>query len=169
MSSPARHTAALLLRRHGRPSRLFDVVGILTRIGDLVLEHLDEFVEQHRREGTAAGTDPVDPVFLVEGVGDDAGAQAAGRVQTAARVVDADEFGDKEGQADADGGDEGGLVLLLSQHEDSEDELGGQHELDEDALHERRVAGEGGAHVERGGELCEHEGGGGDAAGDLGG
>lgn len=40
----------------------------------------------------------------VEHASDDAGPEAARRVQRAAGVVDADKFGDEECEADADGG-----------------------------------------------------------------
>jgi hypothetical protein len=49
----------------------------------------------------------VNPVFSVEGAGDDAGAETASWVERAAGVVYADEFGDEECEPDADGGDEG--------------------------------------------------------------
>ena len=43
----------------------------------------------------------------VEDAGDDARAERARGVETAAGVVDAYKFGDEEGEADADRGDEG--------------------------------------------------------------
>ena len=45
--------------------------------------------------------------------------------------VDASEFGDEEGEADADGGEEGALVLLGGEHEDGEDKLGGEEHFDD--------------------------------------
>lgn len=79
------------------------------------------------------------------------------------------ELRNEEGQADADRGDEGTAVLLARQHEDGDDELGGEEDLDEEAL------GDGGAAAERGGDAegargqAVDDGGGGDAAEQLGG
>lgn len=40
--------------------------GVLARVRGLVFEHLDEFVETGREEGSEDGPDPVDPVVGVE-------------------------------------------------------------------------------------------------------
>jgi len=89
------------------------VVVVLTRVGDFVLEDLDELVEDDSDDGAGCGADPVDPVFGVEDAGHDAGAEGAGGVERAAGVVDANEFCDEESEADADGGDEGCWKVLV--------------------------------------------------------
>lgn len=76
-----------------------------------VLEHLDELVEARGEEAAKTRSDPVDPVIAREGTGDDGGAEGARGVEGAAGVVDAGELGDEKGEADADGGEEGGFVL----------------------------------------------------------
>lgn len=114
------HTKAFIQRRpshrYPRPiplllllllNQLILIIIILARIRHLVLEHLDELVEHHRKHGPQAGPHPVDPVLDVEDARDDAGPEAARGVERAARVVDADQLGDEEGEADADGSDEG--------------------------------------------------------------
>lgn len=71
----------------------------------------------------------------------------ASRIERTARVIDADHLGYEEREPDADGRDERRLVLLLCEHEDGEDEFGGQQGFDEDALHEAGAAGKRGSHV----------------------
>lgn len=51
-------------------------------------------------------------MLLVEDAGYYAGTEGARGVERTARVVDADELGDEEGEADADGGDECGWGVL---------------------------------------------------------
>jgi hypothetical protein len=104
------HTRLLPARLRFCPLLLFLLVlfvVILPRIRNLVLEHLDELVEDDGHDGAEARPHPVDPVLDVEDACYDAGPEAARGVQGAACVVDADELGDEEGEADADGGDEG--------------------------------------------------------------
>lgn len=141
---------------------------VLAGVDVLVLEELDDLVEGGGDEGAYDGADPVDPVLGLELAGDDAGAQAAGRVEAAARVVDAAELGDEESQADADGRDERCPVLFGRQHEDGEDELEGQDRLDEAALRQVHAGGQGRAHVERRWEHARRQPGRRDAAGALG-
>ena len=81
-------------------------------------------VVSSRDTRTQEWTDPVDPVVRLEVASRDAGAEGAGRVERGAGVVDARDFGDEEGEADADWGDEGALVFFDGQHEDCEDEEG---------------------------------------------
>lgn len=128
------------------------LVRVLPGVRVLVPQGLDGPVQGKRDERPEPGPDPVDPVLGGEARGDDAGPEAAGRVQAAARVVDAAHLGDEEGEADADGGDEGGAVLLGREHEDGEDELEGQDRLDEDALREGHARRQGGADAQLGGE-----------------
>ena len=63
----------------------------------------------------------------------DTGSERASRIETAAGKVDSGELSNEEGQTDADGGEEGSLVFLGSQHEDGEDEHGSQEHFDEQA------------------------------------
>lgn len=126
------------------------IIVVLSRIGNLVLQHLDELVEDDCDDGAQARADPVDPVFDIEDAGYDARPEAARGIERAAGVVHTDEFGDEEREADADGGYEGGwnvldlcggldsngegqtFVLLHGQHEDGEHQLGSEDCLDED-------------------------------------
>ena len=64
----------------------------------------------------------------------DAGPEGAHGVQAAASVEDAHQLGDEEGEADADGGEEGGFGFLGREHEDGDDEEGGQEHFEEEAL-----------------------------------
>lgn len=100
----------------------------------LILEHLNKPIEHPGDNGTEKRPHPIDPVLGIERGGDDTGPKAAGRVEGAAGELDADELGDEEGEADPDGGDKGGAVLLGREHVDGEDELGGEDGLDKDAL-----------------------------------
>ena len=66
----------------------------------------------------------------------------AGWVKTAAGEVDANKLSNEEREADADGRDEGSLVLLCCQHEDTEHQLSRKHHLDEQTLHHSRASSE---------------------------
>lgn len=82
------------------------LVVVLSGIGNLVLQHLDELVEDDGNDGADARTNPVDPMLAVEDAGHDARAEAACGIERAAGVVDADELGDEERKADTNGCDE---------------------------------------------------------------
>jgi len=56
----------------------------------------------------------------------DTGTEATSGVDRSTSVVDASDLDDEEREADADGGDEGVFGLLGGEHEDCEDEVGGQ-------------------------------------------
>jgi hypothetical protein len=128
------------------------LVRVLSGVDVLVLEQLDDLVEASGNKGANDGTNPVDPVLGLELARNDAGSQAACRVETAARVVDTAQLRNEEGQTDTDGGDKGGSVLLGRQHEDGKDELKGQDGFDEAALGEIDAGSQGRADVERGRE-----------------
>lgn len=55
-----------------------------------------------------------------------AGAEATRRVHGGASVIDAGDLDDKEREADADGREEGVFGFFGGEHEDCEDEVGGQ-------------------------------------------
>jgi len=59
---------------------------------------------------------PVNPVVAGEVGAGDTRAEGARGVDRAARVVDAGEFDDEQGEADADGGDEGVFGLFGGEH-----------------------------------------------------
>jgi len=107
-------------------------------------------------------------VIAVEAVLDDGRAERSRWVQAPAGEVYADQLRDEEGESDADGGDEGALVLLGREHEDAEDELGGEDHLDEEALHDRCPTAQRRLHRQWTGKHARHERRGRDAAEDLG-
>lgn len=88
-------------------------------------------------------------MLALEVRGHHAGTQAPGRVQGPPRVEDAGELRDEEREADPDGRDERGPVLLRREHEYRKHELEGEDGLDEDALREADSWRERGADVER--------------------
>lgn len=57
-------------------------------------------------------------MLLVKYASDDTGPKGTSWVERTASVEHPDQLGHEEREADADGGDEGRLVLLLCQHED---------------------------------------------------
>jgi hypothetical protein len=83
------------------------IIIILSWICNLVLKYLDELVKHNGNDGANGRTNPVDPVFDVEDAGDDARPETASGVEGPASVVYADELGDEEREANADGCDEG--------------------------------------------------------------
>lgn len=82
------------------------VVIILSRIGNLILKHLDELVKHDRQDRSNRRSSPVDPMFLVKDTRDDAWPETACGIEGTARVVNAYKLGDEERKTDADGGDE---------------------------------------------------------------
>lgn len=130
-----RHLALLLAQLVvGVLGRVVDLVAVLARVGHFVLEHLDEEVKGNGEDGAHAGAHPVDPVLGVELARDDAGTDAAGWVQRASSVVDANQLGNEESQTDTDGSNKGGTMLLLCQHENGKDKLCSHERLDKETL-----------------------------------
>jgi len=72
------------------------VIVVLARVGNLVLEDLDELVKDDGEDGADCWPGPVDPVLLVKDAGDDAGPETARGVERATGVVDADKLGDEK-------------------------------------------------------------------------
>ena len=178
-----RFLAALPLLFNDFLDFLVFIVVVLTGVGDFVFEYLDELVEDDGDDGAGCGAHPVDPVFVVEDAGYDAGAEGAGGVERAAGVVDADEFCDEESEADADGGDEGcwkvlvggkgrmmgrhTFMLLLCQHEDGKDQFGGEDSFYEDTLGQTCALTQRSPHIEGCGEQDADEETGKDTSADL--
>jgi hypothetical protein len=119
------------------------VVEVLPRIHGLVLDALDDPIHAECEQRAHDRAKPVDVVIAREVPRHHAGTEGACGVEGAAGVEDAYELGDEEGEADADGCEERGLVLLGGKHKDGKDEEGGKEHLDEDALRD------GGAGAER--------------------
>lgn len=136
--------------------RLLLARGVLTRIGHLIFEDLDEVVETYRTDGTAAWSNPVYPVLLIPDASDDAGPKGSGWVQRPAGVVHSNELSNEERNADANRGQVARTMLLFREHEDSEDQLGSQEAFDEYTLHKAGVFGERRANVEVNGKQHLH-------------
>ena len=145
------------------------VDSVLPRIGFLVIHELDELVVSGREAGSHRGPEPVDPVIAGEIAVHDAGAERADGVQAAAGVVDAQELGDEQAETDADGGEEGGFGFLGREHEDRDDQEGGEEHLDEQALRGGRSGCEHRVDDHRAGQEDVDDGGSADGGQDLGG
>lgn len=65
---------------------------VLTGVGLLVIEELDEFEETSTDEGAEAGTNPVDPVVVLEACCGDTWSETTGRIERSTGVIDACEF-----------------------------------------------------------------------------
>lgn len=63
-------------------------LSIITVLGSLGLQELDELVEDGSKRGPQKGTDPVDPVSRAKVERDQVGAESPGRVQRTTGVVD---------------------------------------------------------------------------------
>ncbi|KAI3492889.1 hypothetical protein L1887_42493 [Cichorium endivia] len=146
---------------------LLALVGILTDVGRLVLEVLEQLVESGGDNGGRVGCDPVDPVVALEGAQHHIGAERTRRVERATRVVGAQKLSDEQGQTDTHGCEERSAVLLCSQQEDDEDELCGEEEFKPEALRDGGTVGERGPGVEGAGKDALDESRGGDSTGDL--
>ena len=136
---------------------------ILTRVGLLIIHQLRELVVPGRETGTHEWPQPVDPVITREISVDDAGSKRAHGVQATAGVEDAHQLRYEEGETDANGGEEGSLGFLGREHEDGDDEEGGQEHFEEEALSGGGAVGEGGIYGERSGQKDVDDGGGADA------
>lgn len=130
----------------GRPVFHLNLGAVLTRIRRLVPQQLHQPIKPRGDDRPQARPDPVDPVIAVEAGQHDARPKTPRRVQAGAREVRARQHGDEQRQAEPDGRDEGGPLLLDGQEKHGEDEEDGQEHLDEDALRDRGAAAEGGAH-----------------------
>lgn len=87
-------------------------------------------------------------MLRIEGGRDHTRAEAARRVQRATSELHSDHLSNEESQTDADGCHESRPVLLCGKHVDSEDQLGREERLDEDALCDVGTATKGGSDVE---------------------
>jgi hypothetical protein len=117
-SHPSHYPSPPSLNPHSRLRALLPLlvllrIIILPRVRDLILQNLDELVKHDRQDRSNSRPSPVDPVLRVERARNDARPEAACGVERAACVVDADELGDEEREADADGGNEGRWVREL--------------------------------------------------------
>ncbi len=99
---------------------------VLPWVDLLIVHELDEMVVPGSDESTQARPDPIDPMVTLKAGTGDARAERAGRVEAGAGVVDACDFGDEEGEADADGCDEGILGFFGGKHKDGEDQQGSE-------------------------------------------
>lgn len=115
-----------------RLSRL-DVCVILARVGGVVLQPLHERVHAKREDRAHARAQPVDPVIPNE-PGDDSGTEGSGRVDGGAGEVCASNVCNEDGDSNADGGKEGGSMLLHREEVDGEDELRCEEHLEEETL-----------------------------------
>ena len=120
---------------------------ILAWVYRLVLQELEDLVEAHRNQSSDKRTDPVDPVLRLELGCNYAWPQAARRVEAAARVVHAAQFGNEKREPDAHRSNKGSPVLLRGQHEDREHELERENRFDEDTLNQADARGERSADV----------------------
>lgn len=82
------------------------VVVILSGIGNLVLEDLDELIEDHSNDSASCGANPVNPVLSVEDTSYDTRTEGASGIKRATSVVDTDKFSDEEGKTDTHGRNE---------------------------------------------------------------
>lgn len=149
--------------------RLLDVVVVvvLARVGALVLEPLEDLVDGKGEEGAHQWADPVDVVVADEAL-DAGGAEGSRRVDGSAGVVDADDVGDEDGDANANGREVRGLVLLHGEEVHRQHELRGEEHFQEDALDLGGSVAERVGHGERSREQPVHDGGGGDGRNKLG-
>ena len=126
------------LRVLGRQRRGLDVVRVLPRVNVLVIEPGEQLVNRKRQRGAQHRSHPEDPVVTREpAAADDVRAEGAGGVDGGAGEAGARDVGDEGREADAQGREEGGPVLLDGQEVDGQDELRRQEDLEEEALRRR--------------------------------
>ena len=97
-------------------------IRVLTRIGVLVDEKLDEAIKSTRNAGTEHGAQPIDPMVTGKTPRHDLRAKTARGIQARAREISAAEMGDEERKADADGRQKGRLRFLDGEHEHGDHE-----------------------------------------------
>lgn len=107
-------------------------VVILARIGIVILQPLENGVDGKGEKGAQQWPDPVDPLVARE-VGDDSRAKRSGWVDASSGEVCAANVGDEDGEANAQGCQERGSVLLNGEEVDGDDELRCEEHFDEEA------------------------------------
>jgi hypothetical protein len=144
------------------------VVKVLSRVHSLILDRLDYLVHAPRKQGAHQRSKPIDVVISGKQPCNYTRTKATCRVQASTCEEDAYKFCNEESETDADGGEEGGFVFFGCEHEDGEDEEGGEEHLEEDTLGGGDALAQRGGYVEGaredgaddagGGHACEHLG-----------
>lgn len=116
----------------------------------------------------ACSPDVVDPMVVREVMGDDRRAECPCRIKACSRPEGANEMADKEHQADPDWSQESSFGLLRGQHQDGEDQSGGEDGFQEETLNSGYSFGE----LRHAGNLmvrgqCLEQGGGDNTSGKL--
>jgi hypothetical protein len=83
-------------------------------------------IKSSSKQSTQDRPHEVNPEIAGEICGCYARAKAASWIDRCARVVDAGDLDDEEREANADGGDEGVFGLFGGEHQDGEDQVGGE-------------------------------------------
>lgn len=159
-----------MIRKIGLNSVLVTLlVAVLSWVGAFVVPKLDKSIVTRCQEGAEEGPKPVDPMVVWEVPVNDTGPERSGWVEGAAGKVHTclstlvvtkpggkiqdeiytSEFGDKQGQADADWRQKGCFGLLGRQHQHGNEQLGGQEHFDEQALSDRGAVAEDGVNCKR--------------------
>jgi hypothetical protein len=161
-----------LIRRLGILRRLKQrslmIIKILSRIDSLILYYFDDAIHSECQERAHDRSTPVDVMISRKLAGHYTRSETAGGIQTASSEEDAHHFGNKQAQADPDGRQKCGFVFLCCQHEDCEDEHGGQEHFEKHALGGGYALPQGGGYIERAGEDGGYDCGGADAREHLG-
>lgn len=150
-----------------RSVRPLDIFSVLARVGSPVLEPLEQAVHSPGEESTHEGSQPVDPVVADE-AGNHGRAEGTSRVDGGAGVIGPAHVRHEDGDADANGGQEGGTVLLDGEEVDGQDELRSEEHLEEETTDDADVAGQGVSHEQRAGDKTMGDGGSRNACHDLG-
>lgn len=118
--------------RHARRVPLDVAVVVLAWIGEVVLQPLQKAVDCKGEQGAHEWSSPVNPLVARE-AGDYARAKGPSWVDAGAGEVCAAKVRDEDGEADAQGGQEGGAVLLHGEEIYCDDELCCEEHFDEEA------------------------------------
>lgn len=116
-----------------RLSQPLHIVIVLAWVRRLVVEPLEQTIDSKGQSRARERTDPVNPVVAGKR-GEEGRAKCSGRIQRGAREADAGQVSEKDGGADADGGEKRRSMLLNGQEVNGENELGGKERLQQDAL-----------------------------------
>jgi hypothetical protein len=130
-----------------------EIIVVLSWVGSLILEHLEDLVTAESQERTHKGPDVVDPVVTVE-ASDDRRTERSSRVDGCARPVSCTDVGNKDRDANADGGKMSAAMLLDGKEVDGQNELGSEEHLDKDTLSNTRPVAESIGDEKRAGKEC---------------
>lgn len=109
-------------------------VAILVEDDRVILQDLQELEVNDTKNSADQGSNPVDPVVVVEAASHNGRTEGSRRIETGSSPYNCEQVAGQECQTNADGSKVGSSVLLDGHHEDREDQNRGHEHLDQESL-----------------------------------